>query len=270
MAQASGSRRSFGTMAKPFQVGRASQSAVMALELASRGLTAASDALEGEAGYFDLYSSVEDRDGERLAARLGRPFELDDPGLVVKQYPCGAAAHAAIDAALSIRPRLPLDDVERLVVDVPYNAPIVAHQHQPRTGLEGKFSLGYCLAAALIDGQVGLAQFTDDAVLRPDAQALLRRVETRVPADMAKGAQPVVESRLEAHLRDGRVVRAETVVRRGTGNVTPLTDAELDAKFMSCAERSLGAARAREALDMIRQMESLPRVSELTAALAAG
>jgi 2-methylcitrate dehydratase PrpD len=268
VAQASGSRRGFGSMAKPFQLGRASQAAVMAAELAALGVSGPVDAIEGEAGYFDLYSDQADRDGDRLRAALGHPFELEEPGFNVKLYPCGGAAHPSIDGVLALREGLQPDEIERIVADVSYTAPLVAHQQRPRTGLEGKFSLGYCLAAAVLDGQVGLAQFTDAAVNRPAAQALLARVEARVPDDMRKGATPRAEGRVEIHLRDGSVRRHEVAVRRGTGNVTPLTEAELDAKFRSCASLALSSTQVQTALETARRVDRLGTVAELTAILS--
>lgn len=273
VAQASGSRRQFGSMGKPFQVGRASQSAVIAAELAARGLTGGARAIEGEAGYFDLYAGPGDApiqfDG--LPASLGNPFDLVSPGFNVKLYPCGGAAHPAIEALLSVAGGVRADDVERIVVDVKYTAPIVAHQHRPRTGLEGKFSLQYILAAALIDGRVGFAQFTDDAVNRPEAQALLGRVECRVPADMQKGAKPwppAVESRVELQLRSGEVRNGVVVVRRGQGTLTPLAEGERESKFLDCATRAIDLASAERVIALVEALEQLDSVQTLTQALA--
>jgi 2-methylcitrate dehydratase PrpD len=269
VVQASGSRRSFGSMGKPFQVGRASQSAVIGAELAALGLTGGARAIEGEAGYFALYSNP--TPGEELAGLLGAPFDLESPGFNVKLYPCGGAAHAPIEAVFEAAKGVDPASVERIIVDVPFTAPMIAHQNLPTTGLEGKFSLQYVLAAAMLDGEVTLAQFTDEAVNRPAAQALLRRVETRVPPDMQRGAvpwPPAVESRAELHLRGGEVRRGVTVVRRGQSTLTPLTDAELEAKFRSCARIGLSDAGAERVLALVRTLDQLDDVGTLTAALA--
>jgi 2-methylcitrate dehydratase PrpD len=270
VAQASGTRRSFGSMGKPFQLGRASQSAVMAAELAALGLTGGARAIEGEAGYFALYSTPPA--GEHLADLLGAPYDLESPGFNVKLYPCGGAAHAPIEAVFDAAQGVDPATVERIVVDVPFTAPMIAHQNLPSTGMEGKFSLQYVLAAALLDGEITLAQFTDAAVARPEAQALLRRVETRVPPDMQKGAvpwPPAVESRVELHLANGEVRRGVTVVRRGQSTLTPLTDAELEGKFRACARVGLGEAGAERVLELVRALDRLDDVGTLTAALAA-
>jgi 2-methylcitrate dehydratase PrpD len=273
-AQASGTRRSFGSMAKPFQIGHASQAAVLAVDLAARGLTAGPRALEGEAGYFDLYAAPV-ADAERLLReRLGQPYELENPGLNVKLYPCGGAAHAPIEAlfdALAGR-RLGVVDVQRIVVEVKYTVPLVGHHHRPTTGLEGKFSLEYCLATALLDGEVTLRQFTDAAVQRDDAQALLRQVEVVVPPDMQKGAlpwPPRVGSRVTVHLRTGETLGGICVVQRGQGILTPLTDQQLEGKFLSCAEPAMGPDRARDILAMLEHVAELGDIAQLTAALGA-
>ena len=270
VAQASGNRRSFGSMGKPFQLGRASQSAVLAAELAALGVTGGAQAIEGEAG-------VTSRSTPSAATARSWPHCLASRSTWSTRASISSCIPAAAQPTrrsrrCSRRPGALTRHVERIVVDVPFTAPIVAHQHRPTSGLEAKFSLEYVLAAALLDGEVGLEQFSDQAVARPQAQALLQRVEARVPPDMQRGAQPwppAVESRAELHLANGDVRRAEVVVRKGQSQLTPLSDDDLAAKFRACARRQLGATGVERAMELVRSLESLPEISELTKALAA-
>jgi 2-methylcitrate dehydratase PrpD len=268
VAQASGVRQNFGTMTKPFHVGRAAQSAILAVELVQRGFTASETAIEGEFGYWEMFGGDRERDGKGLASALGHPFDLEKPGVNFKAYPCCASTHPAIDAALSAGGGLPVEAIDRVVVDVPYTAPLVLIHHRPVAPLAAKFSLEYCVAAALLDGDVGLAQFTEAMVNRPEVQSLLRRVEYRVPDAWQKGAGPWrhTHARVEVRLRDGTVRTGETTVPRGDG-AKPMSDAELEAKFLTCAGRALGGDQARRALDLVRQFERLDRVRRMADAL---
>lgn len=270
-SQAGGLRQNFGTMTKPFHVGRAAQSGVLAAELARRGFGASETVIEDEAGYWAVFGRDETLSGSDLGTALGNPFDLISPGIDVKLYPCCASTHAAIDAALACQPPIPAEAIERVVVDVPYSAPLILIHHRPETPLAAKFSLEYCVAAALLDGAVRLSSFSAEAVSRPTVQALLHRVDYRVPDEWRKDANPRTfgSSRVEVHLTDGSVRQAETIIPRGNAE-NPLSDAELEAKFHSCAAIALGDAGAEQALALIQQIESLIDIRELTAALSAG
>ena len=180
-----------------------------------------------------------------------------------------ATISSPIDAALQARPGSPPDAIDRIVVDVPYTAPLVLIHHRPTTPLAAKFSLEYCVAAALLDGEVGLGQFTEAAVTRPEVQSLLRRVVYRVPDDWQKGAGPwrPGHANVEVGLQDGTVRVGRTTVPKGDA-ANPMPDAELEAKFLACAALALGGEQAARTLDLIRGFERLDNVNRVTAALA--
>jgi len=103
VAQASGVRQSHGTMGKPFHVGRAAQSGILAADLAARGFTGSERAVEGEYGYWDMFGGAVSRDGDALAAELGKPFDLVAPGIIYKIYPLlrpDASEHRCCQIAL--------------------------------------------------------------------------------------------------------------------------------------------------------------------------
>jgi 2-methylcitrate dehydratase PrpD len=233
-SMASGSRQNFGTMTKPLHPGLAGWSAVMAGRLAEAGYTADPSQLEADLGFFALYGSE-----PPLAAvhdRLARPWALLEHGVSVKKYPCCYNTHRLADAALALSARLQggTADVDAIRVTVEPGGLQPLIRHRPVTGLEGKFSGEYVVAAGLLDGRLSLETFTDPAVLRPEAQALLRKVglaEAEVPplGDPAwKQAYAVVE------VEDrGEPLRERVDVPRGDAR-QPLTRAEIEAKFRDC------------------------------------
>src|SRR5579864_8276200 len=172
---ASGSRQNFGTMTKPLHAGLAARDAVLALELAANGFTADPHQLEAPMGYFKMYGV--DADPAQVAAALEHGSVLVERGLNVKKYPCCYGTHRMADAALALRSRgLRAGDVRSISISVePDGLGAIIH-HRPQTGLQGKFSGEYVVAASLIDGGVRLLSFTDAAVGRAEAQDLLRRV----------------------------------------------------------------------------------------------
>ena len=166
-SMASGLQRNFGTMTKPLHAGWASRSALAAVNLARSGFTAAPDVLEAPAGFFAAYG-VEESRPETAIKQLGNPWVIADPGLALKQFPCCYASHRGMDGVLQLRQRLGLNaaNLARLECRMPPGGMRVLIYPQPTTGLEGKFSLQYALAAGVLDGQYTLWSFTDEAVNR--------------------------------------------------------------------------------------------------------
>ena len=133
---------------------------------------------------------------------------------------------------------------------------------EPRTGLEGKFSIYHAAAVALIEGEGGEEQFSDRAVNDPAIVALRRRVTATVDPAMAPDAAHIALA-----LADGS--RAEAHVKHAIGSIArPMTDADLERKFLALTRPHLGEARARQLLDLAWRIETLD--SAATVAEAAG
>jgi 2-methylcitrate dehydratase PrpD len=137
------------------------------------------------------------------------------------------------------------------------------NRHRPRTGLEGKFSSEYVLAACLLDGRVGLSTFTDAAVGRADAQDLLRRVTIAESATPPWGPAEFdhAYAAVEVTLADGQVLRERCDVPQGDARA-PLTERELEAKFRDCLAFAESDWDADALLERLWHVENLPRVAE--------
>ena len=268
-SHAGGVRQNFGTMTKSLHVGRAGESAITAVELIQRGFTASSDGVEGDVGYLAVFGRNGDCSTDELPSLFGNPFALVSPGVNIKVYPSCAFTHPAIDLAVDLAGDLSVEDISRVVVDVVYGAPLILIHHRPYDSLSAKFSLEYCVAAALIDGAVTLDHFTLPEIMREDVQALLRRVEYVVPEEWQalRGPLKTGQARLAVHLADGTVRRSETYAARGTADC-PLPDDDLAAKFTKCAGISLGAERAAELFESMRGLAELSSIKDLTKRLA--
>ncbi|MGH8869160.1 MAG: MmgE/PrpD family protein [Actinomycetes bacterium] len=243
---AGGSRRNFGTMTKPLHAGLAASDGVFAGLLAADGFTADAELLEAPLGYLALYGQ-EPRpgaaqtvlDGEWLPGRLG---------LNVKRFPCCYYAHRAAGAALAlVEDGLAASDVDKVVVSVHPDGLGPLIHHTPTTGLQGKFSLEYVVAACLLDGGLTLDSFTDEAVNRPEAQRLLSAVAVEERPDPPvgppewQGAYAVVA----AQGRRGAVARRADVPPGHA--TTPLREEELEAKFRDCVAHA-GVVRDHDGL----------------------
>lgn len=233
-SMAGGSRQNFGTMTKPLHPGLAARDAVIAVRLAQAGFTADVGELDAALGYFSRFSPGADVDKALTALSLST---LVESGINVKKYPCCYNTHRTADAALDLRARdgIEAPDVQAVHVTLePLGFEPLIH-HRPKTGLEGKFSVEYVIAAALLDGGVSLQSFTDEAVRRPEAQALIEKVTWAV-SDVPPVGSPSWEqaySALRVTTTDGAGHEFRTDVPRGDTRA-PLTRDELMAKFASC------------------------------------
>ncbi len=217
---AGGVQRAFGTAAKALQVGFAVDAGVRAAALAAAGASADPRAL-------DQWLALVGGDAARLA--------LDGPavpgGLAIKLFPCCYALQRPI-AALQSLGAIDPHQVQRVAVRTPASALAPLIHSTPETGLEGKFSLEYAVAATLLDGRPGIASFTDEAVRRPEAQGLLRRVEV----DATPGGDRLLAGEVEIALAlgDGSTLEARLDLPPGAPSRPP-SSADLAAKVADCA-----------------------------------
>lgn len=232
VSQISGTRENFGTACKPLQAGLANQVAVRSALLARHGYDASARALDGQQGYTRLYADAQSLE-EQLAQLGTLPLEIDASGIEIKKYPLCYATHRAIDGVLDLLAQRPIafDDIEAVDVDINYRALVPLIHNQPRTGLEGKFSMQYAVAAAFRDGSVKLRSFEDAAVQRPEIQRFLRCVRTK------EGPPPMFPrwTQLTVHLKDGEKIVRRIEKLRGSAQL-PLTDAELVEKARDCID----------------------------------
>lgn len=266
---AGGTRQNFGTMAKPFHAGSAARNGVVSALLAARGFTADEDILGGAMGFLKLFSGGAEYDPARVTAGLGQPFDLVSPGVSMKPYPCCRLTHRCIDAMLHIidehHPRA--EDVESVVCLTSEANPQVLIHSRPRAALEGKFSMQYCMAIALIDGMVGLQQFTDEKVLDPRAQGLLSRVAFAHPQGLSGAEILGTPERVTVRLRDGTELSHEVLVAKGDPP-NPMSDEEVAAKYRDCASSYLSTGDVQRSLELVSSLEEVEDVAVLMGLLA--
>src|SRR5688572_23604450 len=245
-SMAGGLRRNFGTMTKPLHSGIAARSALTAWRLAACGLTAAPDILEAKAGLYSTLG-VAESNADVTAERLGNPFVIADPGLALKLFPCCHASHRAMDGLLALRAELRFDarSVAQVICRMPPGGMRVLTYPRPATGLEAKFSLEYALAAGVLDGNYSLWTFTDEAVRRPEIDALYARIHAHEEPS-CRGDDPQFEKRssgsrgfveVEVRLRDGRAQKIRVDQAPGTPG-RELSWHDLQRKFIDCARQS--------------------------------
>ncbi|MGZ5224527.1 MAG: MmgE/PrpD family protein [Burkholderiales bacterium] len=271
-SMSSGLRRNFGTMTKPLHTGWAARNAVVAVELARCEFTAAPDVLEARSGFYAAYG-VDRSDATVPCDKLGRPYAIVDPGIALKKFPCYHGSQRAMHGVLQLRQKLGFtaETLERLECRMPPGGLQVLIYPEPTTGLEGKFSLPYSLAAGVLDGRYSLSTFSDAAVSRPAVKALLKKIDIKedprcggddpLMATRPAGARGFVE--VEVHMTNGRseVMRIDAAPGHPTHE---LGWEEIRQKFMDCATHGhIESSRAERAFEGLTHLEQCADVSAL-------
>ncbi|HSV81838.1 MAG TPA: MmgE/PrpD family protein [Ramlibacter sp.] len=271
-SEASGLRTMIGNMVNPFHVGKAARNAVVAARLVQDGFTAHQSVLEVHWGFCEVFSGRGNYSLEAMVEGLGSRLDLVDPGLVIKFYPCCGLIHSALDGVIDLMRGhgLRADAVAHARIAVHELVPPTMSFHQPRSGYEAKFSTPFCVALALAQGSVRLADFTDARVHDPALLAIMPRVEMVVHPEL-HGPETFLQKEftdVELRLVDGRVLRQRVMRMNNIGSKgRPLDDDGVRAKFMDCASGYADRAGAEQALGLLEQLEDLPDVGAVARAL---
>ena len=207
----SGLMQSFGTQAKPLQVGRAAQSGTLAALMASEGLAGDPNILEEARGYFYVYGQEQSMI-RRMTENLGKPLSVAEQDMHFKSWPCCGGNDEALTAVFDLMKESEIrpDHIRNIVVATSWRPPGPVNRPHPRNGYEGKFSLEYTVATALLDQVIDLSSYSDEKFERPAVHDLMRKVNVVWHPDCAgRPLRLLSESRfvtVEILFSDGRTL----------------------------------------------------------------
>jgi 2-methylcitrate dehydratase PrpD len=240
------------SMSKPLHAGRAAEAGVTAALAAREGVTGSLDVFEGEAGFGR--AMAEGPDWEKAFAAPGREYNITR--MTFKNHACCGHSFAAIDGALALQAALRArpEDIARIRVGG-YRATVeVAGIADPATAAEARFSTAYLVATALTHGSVRLAAFEPARLADAATRALMKKVELSLDAECDAGFPSRRAARVTFHLRDGRVQTCFQATRKGDPD-DPLSDAELESKYLELAVPVIGEKRAGTLLERLWRLE---------------
>jgi len=270
---ASGVRANFGTMTKPLHIGHCARNGLMAALLAQNGFTANPRAFEHDHGFLNVFNGAGTFDIERMFEPWWMPPQILNPGVVIKQHPCCVSAHAPIDAALALMAERGLKADSVAAIEARCHPRRLAHtdRPRPRTTLDARFSIQYCLARAILDGHLRLEHFDGNAHRDYRVRNLMGRI--RLVA-LGEDEQIALKSDFAAVVtfvtQAGE--RFERRIERPVGYSAddPLPPASELTKFEDCAGRILTPAAVRRLATVLESLESIAAVSEITTIVADG
>jgi aconitate decarboxylase len=261
-SRAAGLAVNTGTMTKPSHAGNAARFGVECAILARMGWTASADVF-GPKGFFDTFMAGH-ADSGVLTRDYGMQLLMLDPGVGFKAFPCNYFTHRPIEAALALRDEFGItpEQIENVtVVFPPFD---YVNRPRPRDGLDGKFSVQYTTALALLDGEIHANSFTNERLHAADVAALMPKirfqVDDAIPLD--KITMHVV---VTIGLKDGRELTRRVDRLLGwpgkAGNA--LSRGQRHRKFFSCTRGVVAEDSAQRLLEQVERLETLPDVSEI-------
>jgi 2-methylcitrate dehydratase PrpD len=256
--QAAGMQQNRGTMCKSLHAGKAAANGVLAALLAERGFDSSTEIVEGQRGYCRIYSDV--ATPEALLDELGSRWEIMRNGH--KPYACGVVLHPVIDAVIALRRAHGIDPAAVDAIEMRVHPLVleITGVQEPATGLQSKFSVYHSAAVALLDGAAGIPQYRDERALDPAVIALRRKVVATTDETLGKDqAEAVLVAKGARH---------RAFVPHATGTTdNPMSDAAIEAKFLSNAEPVIGADRAGKVRDLVWGLERVPDMRAVIALL---
>jgi 2-methylcitrate dehydratase PrpD len=256
---ASGLQQAFRSqaMTKPLHGGHAADVGAMAAMAAAKGVTGALEILEGEVG-FGAAMSV-NPDWTKATRGLGTDYHINH--VTFKNHGCCGHTFPAIDAVLELKARHGLThrDVKRIRL-ASYKAGLdIIDNATPEGDYQAKFSVQYTVAHAMVYGSVRLNAFLEDRMNDQDVRALMKKIEVVADPELSKGYPQQRAAHVEIETNDGRTLAHFQPTRKGDPEM-PLTDEELDEKFLELATPVIGEAGARALLAQLWRTETLSSV----------
>ncbi|MGH8703374.1 MAG: MmgE/PrpD family protein, partial [Burkholderiales bacterium] len=240
-------------MSKPLHAGRAAEAGVLAALAALKGVTGVHDMLEGEVG-FGAAMSVKP-DWAKATRDLGTDYNITH--VTFKNHGCCGHNFAALDAVLALKHEhgFTHQDVRKVRIATYKGGLDIVDNPRPEGDYQARFSIQYTVAHALVHGSVRLNAFIPERLGDPDVRALMQRIECVADAELSKAFPRQRAARVEIELADGRKLAHFQATRKGDPEL-PLTDAELNDKYLELAMPVLGGAKARALLMRLWALEN--------------
>jgi len=244
-----------GTPAKSVGVGNAARNGMLAALLGAQNFTGPAEPLNGAQGYYHALNETPDL--SRVTDGLGESWEIMKTSY--KPYPCGFVMHAVLDCVLDWRRANPSVAVEK--VQVTGNPLLGVRTDRPHisTSAQSQVSVQHAVAAALVTGKAGVAQFSQACVNDPAVAALRGKVEVRRDEKIA-----TVASAVEITTADGKVHKLWQAASRGSDD-NPMTDADLEEKLRAAAALLKPRPDVGRLIEAIWQLDKREDISELAA-----
>ena len=251
---------STGAMSKYLHTGKAAMNGVISSLLAKKGYTGALYILEGDKGFFKAYSG--EKDFHEKFKNFGSPYKIIETS--IKNYASCTHTHTAIDSILKIKEDFNIqpEDIDKINVYTYQDASRIAGNMNPKTSIEAKFSIAYCVAAALIYNMVGLDEFLISKITDPSVSELIKKIDIIPDEECDKLRPSRWPSRVELITNDNRRFTQGFDYPKGSPE-NALTTEELQKRFIDFSTRVIDEEKSRKLMDRILNLDSINNINQL-------
>lgn len=251
--QASGLKCSFGTMCKPFHPGKAAEAGLASTLLASDGFTGANNVLEAPNGFFQALTG---KINQEKIDTLGKTWEIED--LSQKYHASCGGTHSSIEASRSILKdnNIIPTDIESIKIFSSEGGISAAGKPDPQTGLEGKFSIRYCAANALLNSDTGIQAFTDSRVNNPKVRKLMQKITVSADKDLC-----LLATRIELITNDGQTYTKIFDIEKDMPNLEGRKN-KVKLKFTDLCEPALGSSKTNLIIEDVFALEKIKNIKD--------
>jgi len=251
---------SIAQMSKYLHTGKAAMNGVLSSLLAKRGYTGAIKIFEGKRGFVKAYSK-EVNPGEKFR-NLGRPFKILETS--IKNYASCTHTHTAIDSVLFIMTtqHLNSDQIIKVKIYTYDNAKRIAGSKNPKSPIEAKFSLAYCVAAAIYFSKVGIDEFVLEKINNMAIKKIIGKIEIIVKEELTKLHPEKWPARVEIFTKNDHVYKAGFNYPRGSPE-NPLSCEELQQRFIDFSTRTISYSEAKILMEKILKIEEITNINQL-------
>jgi 2-methylcitrate dehydratase len=235
----------------------ASRNAVFAAQLAQHGMTGPSHIVEGEMGFQKQVSGPFSLPAA-LGGQQGQPYMINNTS--IKYWPAEYHSQSAIDVALQLRAEIPVPShITAIDIHTFHTAvDIIGGEEEkwfPKSRETADHSMPYCVAAALLDGQITATQFDEAHLNNPELSAMIQKIRMHRNEDLDKLYPEGIPNLLKVTLQSGQVLEKQVTYPRGHAR-NPMTDEEVNAKFKSLASHVLSNRQINTLLDQLWTLEN--------------
>lgn len=263
--QAGGLITNVGTMAHVLELAVSARDGIESAELAKRGCTSHPDIIETPQGFCDALIDEGGYDLTKMTENFGQTFQIVNPGISIKKYPCCYRSHRALDALFDIitEQQVSYVDIDRVTVDLNLYDSYLMKFPEPQTGEEAKFSFEHILGAAILKGEIWLDSFTDESVQDPKYREARDKVDVVIHPDWPVGRADA-RTPVTLKLKDGKAFTREVETPR-----EPTLDQLLD-RYRQAADGLLNSDQTEKSIELLLNLENLKKISEVTRLLCFG
>jgi 2-methylcitrate dehydratase PrpD len=250
-----------GAEIKRLHPGKAARDGLLCAEFAARGITGSSKVLEGRYGLFNVFVGGQVK-WDRLFEGLGERYEINQ--VYFKPYPCCRHYHSVVQALLTLREQHGFNaaDVKRLEIGL-YAVGVHGHDHKHCENLlDSQMSAPCAAALAIVDGGLAAHQFLPDSVQRPAVRRLIDLAAVNIDPECERIYPQRRSGAVSVTLQNGQTVQMRILDPKGEGD-HPMTDADLEQKFLVNCTPLIDAVRGQRLLEAIWNFDQMRDSQEL-------